>query len=171
MGQYKKISDRKHIAILDLGCGEGGNMRFLQKEGFNVVGLDGSLVALQKNKCITKSENMNYKLVNANFAQLPFKSESFDCVVDIASLQHNTFSNISLIVNQIYDFLKKEGFFFSFCLRKGSYFTSRRYTHFFARNEISRAYRRFSNVSLDKAERTFNNGKYCWKYWIVSVQK
>ena len=192
MNRYKKNNDRSHITILDLGCGEGPNIRFLQREGFNSIGVDGSFVALQNNKAITQAEKMDYKLVNADFTQLPFKKESIDCIIEISALQHNTFSVLRLIIiNQIYDLLKKGGAFFSFCLKKGScgygngeqieentfynikdsFCKSGGYAHFFTKKELLTLYGKFTHLSIDSIERTFRNGKYFWKHWIVSAQK
>ena len=41
---------RKKLRILDLGCGAGSNLWVLDKEGFEVHGIDGSLQGLVLSK-------------------------------------------------------------------------------------------------------------------------
>lgn len=65
--------------ILDLGCGEGRNLRFLLDKGFDAVGMDISEGALRK--C---SELLNIPvsaLKIGNIYSIPEESGSFDCVM------------------------------------------------------------------------------------------
>jgi SAM-dependent methyltransferase len=55
--------------ILDLGCGQGRYSKFLQEEGYDIMGLDYSGDLLQH----AKSTDQDLCLLRGNMLQLPFK--------------------------------------------------------------------------------------------------
>jgi len=52
---------------------------------------------------------------------LPYKSNSFDVVIDCASIQHVSFSEHFHVYKEIYRVLKSEGYFWSFHILEDSY--------------------------------------------------
>ncbi len=72
--------------ILDVGCGEGGLVRFLTREGADVVGLECSEHQLQRAKAAAKAGGESY--VFGRGESLPFEGASFDAVVFSNSLHH-----------------------------------------------------------------------------------
>ncbi len=72
--------------ILDVGCGEGGLVRFLTREGADAVGLECSELQLQRAKAAAKAGGESY--VFGRGENLPFGGANFDAVVFFNSLHH-----------------------------------------------------------------------------------
>lgn len=80
---FKKYLKRnKDIKILDVGCGTGGNMKFLSTFG-RVYGVDNLKVAVDFSK---KRGFKDSKVADAY--NLPFKDESFELVTFLDVLEH-----------------------------------------------------------------------------------
>src|SRR3954468_14211739 len=73
---------RRDLAILDAGCGSGGNLRFLRRYG-SVIGVDLAAEALALGR-----ENAPSDLARASVLQLPFAEASFDLVTSFEVLYH-----------------------------------------------------------------------------------
>lgn len=78
-----KLMPQDCNTILDVGCGTGNLSYHLQKEGYNVTGLDVSGFALAE----AKKRGIKSVLGDLD-SELPFKDNSFDCVVCCQVLQH-----------------------------------------------------------------------------------
>ena len=70
------FSSRKRI--LDLGCGEGRNIRLLKSSGASVFACDGSHNALLKARCYA---GCDLQSARCSFTALPFRDGSFDLIV------------------------------------------------------------------------------------------
>ncbi len=99
---------KKNAKILDLGCGTGGTIKFLQNNGYkNIYGVDSSKYAIQLCK---KRGIKNIKLGNAN--KIPFKNSSFDAVICMDVLYHAGV-DIEKTLIEIERILKKNAVFYS----------------------------------------------------------
>ncbi len=72
--------------ILDVGCGEGGLVRFLTREGADAVGLECSPVQLRHAEEAARVGAESY--VSGRGEDLPFEDGSFDAVIFSNSLHH-----------------------------------------------------------------------------------
>tara|TARA_Y100000768_G_scaffold333690_1_gene273906 strand:- start:38543 stop:39217 length:675 start_codon:yes stop_codon:yes gene_type:complete len=106
-----KDIDRKQIKILEVGCGTGSNLWFASREGFNVTGIDFSSEAIFQAKKLLDQDGLKYNLIVCDFIDLPFEDESFDVVIDRASLTCVNFSLAKKSVNEIRRVLKNKGKF------------------------------------------------------------
>ena len=57
--RIKKKEDKN----LRSGCGEGANLWFLAREGFDAYGIDGSKTVIERAQKLIKKENLKAKLV------------------------------------------------------------------------------------------------------------
>lgn len=113
--QYKP-EKAASIKVLEIGCGAGANLSFFVKEGFNVVGLDGSNNAIknaQKNLNDQYSNKYACELFVADFESLPCEEETFDIVVDNLAVYANTVSVIKKSYEEAYRVLKPGGHIYS----------------------------------------------------------
>lgn len=77
---------RSKIKIMELGFGSAPNLWFAAREGFNVAGVEGSPSAVDFSKKRFEREGLSGDLRVGNFTSLPFEDNSFDLVIDRASL-------------------------------------------------------------------------------------
>lgn len=91
----KKYNIKKDSKILDLGCGEGRDARYLLDNGYNVVAFDYSISAI--NKC---NELSNNKYID-NFKQ-------FDLIVDDCEEMYDFIYSIAVIHMFVLDIHRKK---------------------------------------------------------------
>lgn len=70
--------------VLEIGCGPGGNLAWLQERGVQALGLDISSSMLHA----AQESGMN-RLVEGDATALPFAPRSVDSVITVTVLQHN----------------------------------------------------------------------------------
>lgn len=87
-------------SILEVCSGDGRNLRFLKREGFDVTGIESP-------------DFMKYPVIpHPIFGEpLPFPDGSFDCVYSYQYLNHNFKDRIVDLFREIYRVLKKGGLF------------------------------------------------------------
>ncbi|MCL0079285.1 class I SAM-dependent methyltransferase [Dehalococcoidia bacterium] len=94
--------------ILDIGCGVGHDLRYLDECGWKVYGIDNNVEKIEKAKT---SCGVNGVQVG-DILQLPFPSEFFDAVYCRNVLHYLNAEEIPVAVNESLRVLKKEGYFF-----------------------------------------------------------
>jgi len=97
------INDKKINKILELGCGDGINLRKIayKKQSIELTGLDINKVAIKKG-CL-KIKNLNYKinLIRANFKNLKkYSDDQFDVVFSDAALMYIDKNNIHNVLKE-----------------------------------------------------------------------
>jgi len=100
----------KGIKILDLGCGSGRHTIFLADNGFEVTGIDSSQKGITITKKFLDEKHLNAKLICKDFYEgLPFKDNSFDCIVSTQAMHHNRLFEVERLINEIKRTLKPKG--------------------------------------------------------------
>ncbi|MEQ8414563.1 MAG: class I SAM-dependent methyltransferase [Imperialibacter sp.] len=75
--------------VLDVGCGEGRNLVYFAREGFDVYGFDQNPAALQMLRYLLKGIRPGFderKLIEGNAESLPLPAGYFDIVISSAVL-------------------------------------------------------------------------------------
>jgi len=104
----KYFNPNQKTKVLDLGCGGGGNTKFLIDAGFNTYGVDVSPTAINLTRKKLSISNKK-KIIRSDFKKLPFKNNFFDLIVDRNSLTHNNEEDLEIIIPEINRVLKKGG--------------------------------------------------------------
>jgi SAM-dependent methyltransferase len=68
------------------GCGTGGNLWFLAREGFRASGIDASPSAVAAARTRLSADGLDAALHVGSFCELPFPDASFDLVLDRCSV-------------------------------------------------------------------------------------
>ena len=89
--------------ILDIGCGDGYQMRYFANIPTQIVGIDISTLKLKR----AKKGVWNADFIRASSLKLPFKPEMFDKVLCLELLEH--LKHPSKTINEIDLVLKKNG--------------------------------------------------------------
>lgn len=114
-------ADRPKIRILEIGCGPGGNIWYLSREGFDVYGIDGSPMAIKKAKLRLRQEGLRADFKIRDIVDLPYQDNYFDAVIDVECLYSNSKKDAEKILRALNRILKKGGLFFSRTFAKGTY--------------------------------------------------
>jgi ubiquinone/menaquinone biosynthesis C-methylase UbiE len=105
-------NDWKPGKILDIGCGNGRNLLYFAKRGFEVYGLDFSKEMVEQAKEMFKKNKIEIKekqLIVADMRNIPFENENFDYVISVASLHHLPKKDHQEAIEEIKRVLKRNG--------------------------------------------------------------
>ena len=76
-----------HPKLLDIGCGEGRNAVYFAKHGFEVVGLDLSLLGLKKMKKYAEETGVHVKTIHADIVEYELE-DIYDVIFSTGTLQY-----------------------------------------------------------------------------------
>ncbi|EFM2942920.1 class I SAM-dependent methyltransferase, partial [Campylobacter upsaliensis] len=122
---FYNAKDRNAIKILELGLGTGANLWFCAREGFKVSGIEWSKTGVERFKARLKEEKLSTQIEQIEIGDYlekldNFKDESFDAVIDVASLCCNDREKTRQIFLKAFKKLKVGGKFFSTALGRGA---------------------------------------------------
>lgn len=191
-GNYYAASNRKEIKVLEIGCGPGGGPSwYIAREGFSFYGIDGSQTAVAKARQRFESEHLEGEFIIGDFQNLPWPDNTFDCVIDIASLQCNTEAATKLILQDVYRVLKPGGKHFSLTSKNGCWgdgtgkpldettflnviegpFADMGVIRFATLESLSSFYAEFRDFQVEYSVRSINDCENEIANWIVTCQK
>lgn len=91
--------------ILELGCGDGINLRKIAKKNHNLelLGIDINKFAIETGKSKIKNQNFNIQLIAGNFKDLKkFEDNQFDIVFSDAALMYIDDKNITKVLKEAF---------------------------------------------------------------------
>ncbi|MFA5777110.1 MAG: class I SAM-dependent methyltransferase [Parcubacteria group bacterium] len=166
---------------LDIGCGDGRYLDYLQKLGFKITGIDSSKTAIEMSRKVLGSKA---NLIYAEMFGYDYLSNEYDLVFSLSSIHHGFKKDISKLIDKIYSSLLPGGFAFITLpdisdieswdtfknnkkLEEGTFSplsgpeTGLAHS-FFNRKEIENMFSEFSSLKLDLNDRV---------NWVVIVKK
>ena len=94
--------------ILDVGCGTGRLVHFLNKNSYQAYGCDTAKEAIS----LAKKINQDSKIKWGQASQLPYKNDSFDLITSISVIEHLTKTQVQKFLSEATRVLKSGGFIF-----------------------------------------------------------
>ncbi len=107
--EIKKLVKLKKGKILEIGCGNCRNLKTFALAGFDCYGIDFSKEMLKYAKEYCKKYKFKVNLRKARAEKLPFKSNSFDYMLSIATLHHLKKKEQIKAVKEMWRVLKPKG--------------------------------------------------------------
>ena len=187
------IPERKNIKILEIGCGQGANIWFLAKEGFDSYGIDISISAIEKaNKYLNEFHHTSANLEQGDAKNLQYSDNYFDAVIDVVALQHLTFTDHKIAYNEVKRVLKSNGLFWTMHIAKNSFgygtgrqidyetFTDIKEGPFAGKGQVTMLDQsdmkkvitesNLEIISLEKQINTYNNLKDSLIHWLITCK-
>lgn len=181
--------------ILDLGCGLGRHSIYFAEKDFEVNSVDLSDYGVNYLKEWAKKENLDIKAEVCDMLNLPFKDETFDCIIAYNVIYHTDTEGFMKSIEEIKRILKKGGELFLTLLSKNtwSYQNADKYKrvdnntilrdehetefnvpHFYVDIEDIKKYFvdfDFVTIPVEETEYDMENSQYFSKHFRVIVRK
>jgi ubiquinone/menaquinone biosynthesis C-methylase UbiE len=188
---FYKAPDRREVKVLDLGCGTGACTWFIAREGISVSGIDGSPTAIDRAAKRLASEGLSADLKVGDYIDLPWADQTFDAVIDNASLGCNRFADCQRAVAEVLRVLKPGGRFQSanFSTRTWGYgegtevekngyrdipagpLTGRGFVLLMDEPQLDVLYAPFVERTVERATWTVDQMRHLMDLWIVECRK
>lgn len=189
---YYKVSERKAVEILEVGCGAGACVWYAAREGFSVTGIDGSAAALEQARRLLGRDGLSARLLCGDVIDLTQLAgdRSYDAIIDSGCLQCLRYSQVKAVVDQGYELLKEGGKFFSIIvsadtpgvkgkeIEPGTFvdieegpMKGRGLNHLFTLDEVRELFSRFGSLEIDFVKRSLNNQQIFYDNWICTAVK
>ncbi|HEX3037980.1 MAG TPA: class I SAM-dependent methyltransferase [Oscillospiraceae bacterium] len=95
--------------FLDLGCGLGRHTVYMGTHGLEVTAFDLSDEAVQETRNWAERENLQIEARAGNMLALPFKNDSFDCIIAYNVIYHTDTIGFQTALEEIRRILRPEG--------------------------------------------------------------
>lgn len=100
--------------VLELGAGVGGNLWMIAREGHLAVGIDIVVDSVRLSQRTVRDYGLEAVGAAADMKTLPFRSSTFDAVVDVFSGYSMPESDFSLVLSEVQRVLRPGGRYFCF---------------------------------------------------------
>ena len=104
--RWKKQGFRQ---ILDLGCGIGRHSLLFAENGFQISSFDLSEDGLDILNKTAMERKMTISLNCGDMKELPYKKNSFDCILAYHSIYHTDTNGISCVIAEMNRVLRQDG--------------------------------------------------------------
>jgi SAM-dependent methyltransferase len=99
----------QHTRILDLGCGTGRHLVFLENLGYQSFGLDISSTGLTYSRQWLQEKGHPARILMADMTSLPYSSSSFNIIISTYVIHHNTLAGMRRTIKEMYRLLTPGG--------------------------------------------------------------
>lgn len=89
----------------DIGCGTGKYIIYLQKIGFETIGIDSSETAV----IITKEKTKNNNIECVNMFEYEISEKTYDFIFSISTIHHGLKNDVKALVDKIHSALLPDG--------------------------------------------------------------
>jgi len=117
LDQILKGRFEQSFKILDAGCGEGRNLIYFIRNGYQVYGIDKNEDSIQMLKHIVGSVNNSYpadRFIVGNVEKLPYQSHEFDTIISSAVLHFAENKEVfTRMMSELVRVLKPNGILFA----------------------------------------------------------
>ncbi|MFC1590166.1 class I SAM-dependent methyltransferase [Candidatus Omnitrophota bacterium] len=191
---FYERKNRQDVRLLEVGCGPGGNLWYMAREGFDVYGVDASPTGIQRARRRLENEGLRADLKEADIINLPYADNYFDGVADVECIYCNSAENSKKILREIKRVMKKNALFYSKTFTDDMYVGSQRdeagdleyrnisdgplagkgFVRLTDNSGIKDLYGEFFKIrSVDKLEYSANSGAAAIKIseWIIICEK
>ncbi len=174
--------------ILDLGCGTGRHLVFLEGLGYRSFGMDISSAGLAYSRDWLQRIDHPVRILNADMTCLPFCSACFDLIISTYVIHHNTLANIQKTIQEMFRLLIPGGIILisipstrGYRHDKGKQIEPGTVIpdigqdcgiphHYFDLEEIAREFAAFIIRAIDLNETTNTDG-YLSSHWFIRAEK
>jgi SAM-dependent methyltransferase len=186
---FGRSGDHSGIRVLEIGCGNGANLWYLAREGYDTFGIDGAPTAIRLAGERLNEEALAADLRVGDVVTVPalYPPAFFDAVIDVSCLQCNDLPAARQIIAACTAVLKPDGRMFSLLVARGSWgddsgrevapgtfaditegpLKDRGLNHFFTREEVGELWKDFAEVGVEYVARSFLGGTREYKTWVV----
>ncbi len=138
---------KKNGSVLDLGCGEGRNVIFLAKNGFDVTGIDASKAGIRKLEKLASEFHLNIRTIISDINKFMFE-RGYDVILSIATLHFLERHDIERLIMDMKTHTRKGG------LDVISVFTEenphKRFPYLFRKKELEDFYKDWEVLQYDE---------------------
>ena len=99
----------KQWRILDLGCGTGRHLVFLETLGCQTYGMDISPTGIQYSRKWLQENGLTARVLMADMTSLPYASASFQVIISTYVIHHNTLADIRRTIQEMFRLLTPGG--------------------------------------------------------------
>lgn len=105
---------RRAVSFLEVGCGVGAQALWLAERGHTVRAVDVSPTAIQRLDARIMQAGETHRIITevADVTSRQYEASSFDCIVDICSLQHVSESDAIMVAQRARHWLKPRGWLY-----------------------------------------------------------
>ncbi|MFP4443046.1 MAG: class I SAM-dependent methyltransferase, partial [Spirochaetia bacterium] len=98
--------------VLDIGCGTGKTLIYLEKRGFDCTGIDVSPAALKEARRLAAGAEAEITWIEGTFPG-DFKKTGYDLVIERGFIQHLSNRELRQVIDSVDRLLRPEGYFFT----------------------------------------------------------
>ncbi len=182
------LKERGVHRVLDLACGAGRHLVYLEREGFDVYGLDLAENGLEHARQWLAREGLQARLAKCNMVHIPFADRSFDAMLCVHAVQHQRLAGIQETIDEVARVLRPGAFgFLTFpSTRDDRYGAGREIEpgtfeaaegpdrgvphHYSTLAEIEKLFEQFAIRKIELDERRVD-GKGRYSHWNVLVER